>query len=95
MERYKFAPMLEPAHDKPAGSFQRAECYGNELEYSAECVELQVDRLANLVRRILAEDLPPWTVFPDPPCETLDTFLMICCGIGEVASIVACCPCVG
>ena len=33
MKRYKFAPMLGPAHGKPVGSSsQRAECWGNELE---------------------------------------------------------------
>ena len=82
--------MLGPTHDKPAGSYQRAEYYVNEPEYSAESVEHQVDRLADLIKTdFLTEDPPPWTVFPDPPCETFDAFLMICCGIGEVVSIVA------
>ncbi len=81
MERYKFPVMLGPAHDKPAGSYQRAECLGNELEYHAESVQRQVDHLADVVKRILAEDPPPWTVFPDPSCGSLDAFLVICCGI--------------
>jgi hypothetical protein len=81
MERYKFAQMLGPAHDKPAGSYERAECFGNELDYTVERVTDAVDGLSDLVKRILADDPPPWTVFPDPPCGSLDAFLLICCGI--------------
>ena len=44
MKRYKFAPMLGPAHGKPVGSSsQRAECWGNELECHVESCERPVD----------------------------------------------------
>ena len=47
MERYKFPVMLGPAHDKPAGSYQRAECWGNELDNHVERGAGSVEALAN------------------------------------------------
>jgi hypothetical protein len=81
MEQYKFPVMPGIGYGKPA--FRRAESLGYGLKSEFEPVERMVENLADLVKRILAEDPPPWTVFPDPPCESLDAFLTICCGIGE------------
>jgi hypothetical protein len=84
MERYKFPPMLGPARGQPAGSYQRAECFGNELDYTVERVADAVDHLADLIKRILADDPPPWDAFPNPPCELPGDFFEICCGINGV-----------
>ena len=73
--------MLDPAHDKPAGSFQRAECLGNELGDHVERVADAVDQLAAVIKRLMAEDLPPRTLFSDPPCGSSEAFLVLCCGI--------------
>jgi hypothetical protein len=54
MQRYKFAPVLGPANDKPIGSFQRAECWGNELKFLVESIEKSVD---HLVASIIAHRL--------------------------------------
>ena len=83
MERYKFPPMFGPAHRYPVGTFQRAECFGNELDYTVERVADDVVALAALLKRILVEDPPPWAIWPDPPCRSLDSFLVLSCGRGE------------
>jgi hypothetical protein len=82
-KRCKFPPMLGPASNQPEGSYQWAECWGNELEYRAESVERMVWDLANFVAKLVVANPPPWSVFPDPPCGNIDTYLRLCCGLNH------------
>jgi hypothetical protein len=78
MERYHFAPMLGPASGQPEGSYEWAECYGNELDYHVNSLADEVYRFAQIVTKLVAADLPPWTLFPNPPCGTADAFFRLC-----------------
>ena len=49
MERYHFAPMLGPASHQAEGSYDWAECYGNELDYHVERLADEVDRFAEII----------------------------------------------
>jgi hypothetical protein len=80
-QRYEFPPMLGPAADQPLGSFERAECFGNELDRVTEQVADAVARLAEVVKRILAEEEQILNAFGTP---SLDEYLARCCGVGEM-----------
>ena len=73
--------MLGPAADQPLGSFERAECFGNELDRVTEQVADAVARLAEVVKRILAEEEQILNAFGTP---SLDEYLARCCGVGEM-----------
>ncbi len=81
---YQFPPMLGPASAQPEGSYEWAECWGNELEYHAENLEYEVGRFADLVRKLVAANPPPWNVFPEPPCQNIDSYLRLCCQVAAV-----------
>jgi hypothetical protein len=80
-ERYKFPAMLGPASEQPEGSYEWAECWGNELEYRAENLEEEVWRFSDFIRKLIAANPPPWGVFPKPPCGNIDAYLRLCCGL--------------
>jgi hypothetical protein len=55
---------------------------GNELDYRAERArEYAVDDLAKLVQRVMSAEIPPWTVWPDPPCGSADAYFRLCTGL--------------
>jgi hypothetical protein len=54
MERYHFAPMLGPA-SHPEGSYDWAECYGNELDYHVERLADEVDRFAEIIGKLVPQ----------------------------------------
>ena len=79
--RYEFPPMLGPVADQPLGSFERAECFGNELDCATEQVADAVARLAEAVKHILVEEKQVLNAFGTP---SLDEYLARCCGVGEM-----------
>jgi|HubBroStandDraft_6_1064221.scaffolds.fasta_scaffold142654_6 hypothetical protein len=82
MKRYKFPPMLGPASAHPEGSREWAECLGNELDYRAErAVAYAVDDLLAVVDKAMSAEIPPWTVWPDPPCGSADAYFRLCTGL--------------
>jgi hypothetical protein len=81
MERYHFPPMLGPASRKPEGSYEWAECCGNELDYHVERLAREVDHFAKIIGKLAATDPPPWSIFPNPPCRTADAFFRLCGGM--------------
>jgi hypothetical protein len=93
MERYHFAPMLGPASHQAEGSYEWAECYGNELDYHVERLADEVDRFAEIIGKLVAADPPPWTIFPKPPCRTADAFFRLCGGMTQeqTAAVLAAC----
>ena len=93
MERYHFPPMLALHSDKPQGSDEWAECYGNELDYHVERLVDEVHRFAQIVGKLVAADPPPWTIFPKPPCRTADAFFRVCGGItsDQIAAVLRAC----
>ena len=92
MERYHFAPMLGPASGQPEGTYEWAECYGNELDHHVESLVDEVYRFAQIVTKFVAADPLPWTIFPNPPCRTADAFFRLC-GMtsDQVADVLAAC----
>jgi hypothetical protein len=93
MNRYHFPPMLGPASDKPQGSYEWAECYGNELDYHVERLADEVYHFAQIIGQLAATDPPPWTIFPKPPCHTADAFFRLCGGMTQeqIAAVLAAC----
>jgi hypothetical protein len=93
MERYHFAPMLGPASHQAEGSYDWAECYGNELDYHVERLADEVDRFAEIIGKLVAADPPPWTIFPKRPCRTADAFFRLCGGMSQeqTAAVLAAC----
>lgn len=82
MERYKFPPMLGPASSHPVGSKKWAECLGNELEYRVERAEKNgVENLIPLINLAITAKTPPWEVWPEPPCGTVDDYFFLCTGL--------------
>ena len=92
MERYHFPPMLGPASRQAEGSYEWAECYGNELDYHVESLADEVDRFAGIIGKLVAADPPLWTIFPKPPCRT-DAFFRLCGGMTQeqTAAVLAAC----
>ncbi len=82
MERYHFPPMLGPASRQAEGSYDWAECYGNELDYHVERLAGEV-RLAEIIGKLVAADPPPWMIFPKPSCRTADAFFRLCGGMTQ------------
>ena len=81
MERYKFPPMLGPSSRHSEGSRQWAECLGNEIEYKVDrAAERGVDELIPLIKKVLSAATPPWEVWPEPPCKSIDAFFQLCTG---------------
>src|SRR5689334_7046037 len=93
MEHYRFPPMLGPASGKPQGSYEWAECYGNELDYHVEHLADEVESFAQVISKLIAADPPPWTVFPNPPCRSADGFFRLCGGMtcDQIAAVLAAC----
>jgi hypothetical protein len=83
MERYHFPPMLGPASRQVEGSYEWAECYGNELDHHVESLADEVDRFAGIIGKLVAADPPLWTTFPKPPCRTADAFFRLCGGMTQ------------
>jgi hypothetical protein len=81
--RYKFPPMLGPASAQPEGSYQWAECLGNELDCHVENVERDVSHLARVMSKLVAVSPSPWNVFPNPACGKIDTYLQLSCGLNH------------
>ena len=57
--------------------------FGNELEFHVKNVGRDVWHLANVVTKLVTANPSPWSVFPDPPCEDIDTYLQLCCGLNR------------
>jgi hypothetical protein len=93
MNRYHFPPMLGPASDKPEGSYEWAECYGNELDYHVERHADEVHRFAEIIGKLMVTDPPPWTIFPKPTCRSADAFFRLCGGMtsDQVAAALTAC----
>ena len=83
MERYHFPPMLGPASRQAEGSYEWAECYGDELDYHMESLADEVDRFAQIIGKLAAADPLPWTIFPNPSCGTADAFFRLCGGMTQ------------
>ena len=85
--------MLGPASDKAEGSYEWAECYGNELDYHVESLLGEVDSFATMIGKLVAAEPPPWSIFPDPACRTADAFFRLCGGITQeqIATLLAAC----
>lgn len=75
--------MLGPASRQAERSYDWAECYGNELGYHVERLADEVDRLAEIIGKLVAADPPPWTIFPKPSCRTADAFFRLCGGMTQ------------
>src|SRR5258708_2571106 len=80
--KYKFSPILGPAKDHPVGSREWPECVGNELDCRAGWAKRDaVDAMLELIRRVMSADVPPWAVWPDPPCGSADAYFRLCIGL--------------
>jgi hypothetical protein len=85
--------MLGPAYRKPEGSYEWAECYGNELDYHVDRLVDEVHRFAQFVAKLAGADPPPWSIFPDAPYRTPDAFFRLCGGMTQeqiAAELAAC-----
>ena len=51
--------MLGPASREAEGSYEWAECYGNELDYHEERLAEEVDHFAEIIGKLAAADPPP------------------------------------
>jgi hypothetical protein len=93
MNRYHFPPMLGPASGKPEGSYEWAECYGNELDYHVERLADEVCSFGQIIGKLVATDPPPWTIFPKPLYRTADAFFHLCGGMTQeqIAVVLAAC----
>ena len=58
MEPYHFPPMLGPASGKPEGSYEWAECYGNELDYHVERLADEVDHFGEIIGEVGGRGYP-------------------------------------
>ena len=85
--------MLGPALRQAEGSYEWAECYGNELDYHVDSLMAEVDRFAEIIGKLVVADPPPWTIFPKPPCRTADAFFRLCGGMtqDQTAAVLAAC----
>lgn len=79
VERYKFPPMLGPTSQHPCGSFEYAECLGNELDYRTEkAVKMGVDDLLVTLHKIVGT--LPWLDWPRTPCRSIEAYCLACTG---------------
>jgi hypothetical protein len=53
----------------------------------------EVDRLAQIIAKLVRADPPPWTIFPDPPCRTADAYFRLCSGMtaDQIAAVLEAC----
>jgi hypothetical protein len=79
---YPLSAQVGPASDQEEGSPLWAECLAVELRYKVDrTASYGVDSLVPLVKSIMLAKVPPWEVFPDPPCKTVDAFFELSCGL--------------
>ena len=78
-ERHKFPPIIGP-EEKPIGSFARAEEFGHELNHTLELAAEVMGQVADVVKRILAEQEQVLTGFK---AQSLNEFFFRCTGFGE------------
>ena len=40
-----------------------------------------MDDIIPLVRKVVSAHIPPWTVWPRPPCQSVDAYFELCTGL--------------
>lgn len=78
---YEFPPMLGPCEDFSAGSKEWAERLGCRIQaHMRDIGYYGVDTVRKSVNQAIDAVPPPWEVWPDKPCGSVDAFFKLCCG---------------